>query len=197
MRRAWSASEVIALTGMYPDMHTGDIAALLERTVSQVYNAAFTHGLKKSVAYMASQASGRATDANQNPGMIASRFKAGFTPWNAGMKGWSAAGTVATRFVRGNRPKTWVPVGTEKLNKDGCLVRKVSDTRVRTQDWKTVHSIVWASVRGEIPAGHIVVFKTGKRTSSADLITVDRLDCLSRSELMQRNSYHLNYPPVS
>lgn len=188
MKRAWSEIEVSLLRSIYPEAHTDDIAALMERTTSQVYNAAFKYGLKKSAEYLESDASGRATHARQSPGMIAARIKPGAPPWNKGLRGVN--GTSATTFKPGSKPQTWVPIGSESVNKEGQKIRKVSDTGNRLADWQREESILWVSAHGPVPAGRMVVIK-----NKALPLTLDNLECLTRAELMTRNSYHNNYPP--
>ena len=56
--------------------------------------------------------------------------------------------------------------------------------------WVALHRIVWERENGQVPPGHIVVFRQGLLTTDPDLITVDRLECITRSENMQRNTYH-------
>ncbi|MAM87543.1 MAG: HNH endonuclease [unclassified Hahellaceae] len=148
------------------------IAAVLGRTRSAVKNRAITLGLKKSAEYMAT-----------GPG----HFKAGGTSWNAGKSMPSTGRTAETQFKKGQRPHTWKPIGTERVSKDGYLERKISETGRR---WRFVHLLVWEAVNGPLPKGHAVVFRDGNRQN----ISLDNLECISRAELMSRNTIH-NLPP--
>jgi hypothetical protein len=58
-----------------------------------------------------------------------------------------------------------------------------------------VHRLVWTEANGPIPSGHIVVFKPGKRTAVLAQITPEILECITRTQLMARNTRHSNYPP--
>jgi hypothetical protein len=49
---------------------------------------------------------------------------------------------------------------------------------------------VWERDVGPIAPGHIVVFRPGMRTTDPALITVARLECISRAENVRRNSMH-------
>ncbi|MDO9402083.1 MAG: HNH endonuclease [Polaromonas sp.] len=189
----WSPEETALLRELYADAHTEDVALLVGRSLSSVRNTAFNLGLRKSEEYLKSDTCGRAHSL-QNPAVKAAQFKPGHKTWNAGLKGWNPAGSKKGHFKPGSKPPTTRPIGSERIDKDGCLMRKVSETGNRRADWKTEHSLVWAEQVGPIPAGHIVVFRAGKKTAVASAIKVEDLECLSRADLMLRNSYH-RYPP--
>lgn len=186
----WSPEEIALMREMYADTHTEDVAAWVGRSLSSVRNAAFQLGLHKSPEYLASEACGRAKEGN----VSAYRFKPGHKTWNAGLKGYSPAGSEKGRFKPGSTPPTTRPIGSERLGKDGYMVRKVSETGNRRADWRPVHSLIWVEQVGPIPDGHVVVFKAGKKTAVISAIKVEDLECLSRAELMLRNSCH-RYPP--
>jgi hypothetical protein len=91
-----------------------------------------------------------------------------------------------------------VPVGTVRIDeRDGYVVRKVSDTRNRSADWRPLHQLVWEAHNGPIPAQMIVVFRPGQKTTEPDAITVDRLECITRAENMRRNAYQRFGPEVT
>lgn len=91
-----------------------------------------------------------------------------------------------TRFKKGHRPQTWVPIGSKRITKDGILQTKVSDTGYTPRDWKSVHSLLWEAHNGPVPAGHIVVFRNGNRRD----IRIENLELITRVENMRRNSIH-------
>lgn len=107
----WAASELALLHELYQDVPASDIAALLDRPVGQIHQTAARHRLKKSAAFFASDASGRVQRGQHHPNIVASRFKPGLVPWNAGRKGWVAPGTEATRFKPGGTPPNRQEVG--------------------------------------------------------------------------------------
>lgn len=183
-RSRWTDSELKQLRALYADQLTNDIAVALGRPVELVYRMAYKLGLKKSAQFLASPA------AKRLDGVVgaSSRFLPGQKPWNAGMKGWSAPGTKATRFQPGQRPHTWRPVGSYRISRDGHLERKVNDlpgaNHVR---WHPVSRLVWESIHGPVSKGYIVVFRRGCKTTKLEDITIDRVECISRNENARRN----------
>jgi len=200
MRRLWTADELRVLRERYPNESTADIASLLGRPVGQVYQAAAREGLRKSDAFMASDRSGRVQHGKQCEAMRATQFKPGQVPANKGLRrpGWAPGRMRETQFRKGERQgvavKLYQPIGTERISKDGYLERKVNDDLPLQRRWRAVHRVVWEAANGPIPPGHAVTFLAGKRTTVAEEITLDRLELVSRAELMRRNSYHTNYP---
>lgn len=174
---------------LYADMPTERLAELLGRSTSSTYNAAAKLGLHKSAQYMASPQACRLRQGD-NVG-AATRFHAGQTPWNKGMKGLQMGG-VATQYKPGNRSGKAVelhkPIGTERISKDGYLQRKINDDMPLHRRWRGVHLLLWEESHGPIPPGHAVVFKNGNKAD----IRLDNLELVSRGALMKRNSYH-NY----
>ena len=185
-RREWTAEEESRLIKLYPDTPMPELESVFSRHERAIYSKAGSMGLKRSEAYMASEHACRLRKGD-NVGE-AFRFKAGQTPWNKGAKGWAAPGTEATRFKPGNKPHTWVPIGTEQI-RDGYLWRKVTDNGGR-HDWKQVHVILWEENNGSVPAGFILVFKDRNKTN----IQIDNLELITRAENCRRNSIH-RYPP--
>lgn len=117
----------------------------------------------------------------KNHGMKSGRngqFVIGISPWNAGTKGIMKA-NIGT-FKKGNRPQTWVPVGTEtKETKDGYWKVKISDPR----KWKFKHRLIWEEHHGKIPIGKIVVFRDGDKDNCA----IENLQLIDRGTLAQYN----------
>jgi hypothetical protein len=101
----------------------------------------------------------------------------------------------ATQFKPGRRPeeaRNYRPVGSVRVTRDGYLERKVTDdTSVYPERrWVAVHRLVWESVNGPVPKGMIVVFRPGMATTDPDLITIDRVELITRAENMARNTIH-------
>ncbi|MGH6627618.1 MAG: HNH endonuclease signature motif containing protein [Burkholderiaceae bacterium] len=184
-RRPWTPDAIELLVALYPDNSTADIARRLGRAAGSCYQKAAALGLKKSAAFYASERAGRIQRGRQDPRMIASQFKPGLQPWNKGAHYRAGGRSAETRFKKGRRPQTWQPVGSLRINTDGYLDRKVSDTGRR--DWVAVHRLVWQEAHGPIPAGHIVVFRPGRRSTVLEQITADALECITRAELARRN----------
>lgn len=173
----------------YADVHTAALAHVLGRQVGQIHQLAQRMGLRKSRETIAAMARERFT---LDHGGRATCFRPGNVPANKGLRrpGYAPGNMAKTQFQKGHRPHTWAPVGSYRVNSDGYLDRKVSDTGYPPRDWVAVHRLVWIEHRGAIPAGHVVCFKPGRRTTELVSITVDALECLSRAEILRRNSLH-------
>jgi HNH endonuclease len=186
-------SEVIEL--LYPDTLTQDIADLIGMSLERVHAYANHKGWKKTKQFMRDTA--RERTGPDHP-MRRHQFPKGHVPANKGVKGISYPGMEATQFKKGQMPYTWQPIGTLRINADGYLDRKVSDTRARgfsRRDWVPVHRLVWIEANGPVPEGHIVRFKDGMRTTDVEKITPDILECITRAEHGMRNVWHANLPP--
>jgi len=185
MKGRWKTEDVDILRSEYPDTPTRQLADRLSRKVTAVYQKAKALGLKKSAAYMATPAACHLRRGN-NAGS-AHWFRPGHRPHNAGKKGWQAGGdSWKTQFKPGMRPHTWRPIGSERVSKDGYLLRKITDTGYKCRDWVGVHKIIWEAVNGPIPKGHVLRFRDGNQQN----ICLENLGLLTRAEQMRRNCVH-------
>lgn len=192
-RRPWTDAERAEVARRYPNECTEAIARDLGRSVESVYYVAQKAGLKKTLQFMR-EVHGATL---KRPAGQSSRFKPGHTTWNKGKPGSTGLhpNTRRTQFKPGRAPeeaRNYRPIGSERITKDGYLERKVSDdtTAVPARRWIAVHRLVWEAANGPIPPGHIVVFRRGMATTNRDEITLDRLELITRSENMQRNTRH-------
>lgn len=182
IRETWTAEQELVLLRLYPDMPNEVLAARLNKTLQQICSKAYRLGLKKSPEF--------SKKIRQDWGS-ATRFKKGNTPWNCGMKGLPARGRAPeTQFKKGQKPHTWLPVGSTRVSADGYLQRKISDTGYPPRDWKGIHILLWEEHFGPIPAGHCVCFKDNNKQN----VVIDNLELITRAERMRRNSIH-RYPP--
>ncbi len=191
-RILWTPAQKDALSARYSDEKTETLAADLGIPVAKVYAMAARCGLKKSAAYLASPAAGR-TNGRQG---IGTRFQKGHITWNRGMKGIDLAGErgKATQFKKGAFPHNTQAIGSYRLSKDGTLQRKIGNAKGNnSKRWRGVHELVWIEANGSVPPKHICIFKPGMRTNVLEEITADKVECISLSENMKRNTYH-NYP---
>ncbi|HWW61756.1 MAG TPA: HNH endonuclease signature motif containing protein, partial [Thermoanaerobaculia bacterium] len=175
----------------YPHESTKALAAELRRTLSSVYGRAAKLGLEKTDAYLASPAMRRA-------GVIAAAkttrggFAKGHVPANKGLRrpGYAPGRMRETQFKKGQRTgfaaRLYQPIGTERVSKDGYLERKVNDDLPLQRRWRAVHLLVWEAAHGPLPAGHAVAFKNGDKRD----IRIVNLECITRRELMARNTVH-------
>lgn len=188
-RKRWGDDEIAVLRAHYTTTRARDLMALLPcRNERQIFYKAKRLGIRKPIEVIAAMA--RESMQNPNHGGRAHQFKKDAAPWNAGKKGWQAGGRApATQFKTGHKPHTWHPIGHERITHDGYRQRKLTDTGVTRRDYVNVHHLVWIELRGQIPPGHILIFRDGNPAN----ITIDNLECISRAENMRRNTYH-NYP---
>lgn len=186
-RNAWTPEQLQRLRDLYPDHTAKDVARMLGLTVGSVYGKAALLGLGKSEAFKASERSGRLLPGRLDDRHRSGQFKPGLVPWNKGQHYQAGGRSVETRFKPGQRGSNWRPVGSYRINSEGYLDVKVSETGYGPRDWKGVHRIVWERRHGPVPSGHVVVFKPGQRTNVLELLTVDRLECISRAENARRN----------
>ena len=194
-RMKWTPEMEAQLRKLYPNHRTTEVAEQMGIRVPQVNSAAFRLRLLKSREYLASEQSGRRRIGSAPN---AGTFKPGHATWNKGMNYAAGGRSIETQFKPGQRAGRaavlWRPIGHERRTKDGILQRKVTDTGNTPRDYKSVHSIVWEAAHGPIPAGHVVIFRPGTATSIAAEITPEKLELVSRAELMRRNSRHARYP---
>lgn len=187
-RRPWTEVELELLRRNYADSLSADLAQALDRPITQVYSCANRLGLAKSDAFKATDKSGRILKGGKLS--VVTQFKPGIVPWNKGSNYVAGGRSAETRFQPGVRPHTWKPVGSYRINADGYLDQKVSDTRYAPRDWRGVHRLVWEAANGPTPVGMVVVFRPGRRTTDPELITLDAVECITRRELMARNTVH-------
>lgn len=195
-RREWDDIEVAILRDLYPDFRTDDIATVLGRTAAQTYRKANSIGLHKSEAFYASPMAGRLDGIRGT----STRFQKGQQSWTKGTKGVVGVQEAcrATQFKKGrpaHEAHNYLPVGSERLTKDGYLERKMTDDQsmVPARRWTAVHRLVWMDANGPVPKGHVVVFKQGMKTTKPEEITLDRLECITYADNMRRNTLH-RYP---
>ena len=199
-RQYWTPADEEFVRQAYPAENTALIAQALGRGVGQVHQKAAGLGVAKSRDVIAADA--RANSARPGHGGRLVVFKPGNVPWNKGVPGstghhanskgaWFKPGT-----LNGHALAHVMPIGSYRTNSEGYLDRKVSDQPGAPHHrWQPVHRLVWIEANGPVPAGHLVVFKPGCKTSVLEQITTDKLDCITRQQLMQRNTVHAKYPP--
>lgn len=180
--RPYTSDEVAQLKRRYAHEDTAAIAKDFGRSKSSVYQKADKLGLKKSPEYMRQLRkleAERLTEAGKS-----SRWVSGHETWNKG-KHHAPPGSRATQFKNGRMPEHYRPVGSERVNSEGVLERKVADPKT----WRSVHVLVWEEHNGPVPDDHIVAFSNGDRSD----IRIENLVCISRADNMRRNTIH-RYP---
>lgn len=195
LRKRWTPTpdEQEYVRRSFPDTRTDILAKVLGVEYHQVTRLAKKMGLEKSEAFYKSSESGRLDGVKGS----SNRFQKGHIPANKGIK--QPGRVLPTSFTPGrpaHEAHNYVPIGTEKLSKDGYLMRKVTDdpSLKPVRRWEFVHRLVWAEANGPIPEGHAVCFKQGQKTAVREEITPDKLELLTYAQRMQRQTIH-NYPP--
>jgi hypothetical protein len=185
-RRFWTPEEDAYMREAYATTPTSDMAAHLNRSKSSVFGRAELLKLRKSEDFFLIH--GKRFHAHTpNQG---TRFKTGNVPFNKGRKQseWLSPDKVEnvrkTQFKKGSRPHNTVPVGTERISKDGYIEVKVSEDA-----WKYKHRVEWEKHHGAIPAGHNVQMRDGNRQNWH----IDNLYLISKADNMARNTI-ANYP---
>ena len=188
-RHRWTQEQDEYLKANYPNRSMPELTDFLKASEKAIYSRAAYLGIKKSIEYLQSEAACRLRRGD-NVGEPF-RFKKGHVTWNKGKSFVAGGRSSETRFKKGSSPKNTMPIGSYRLSKDGYLQRKISnDSGNSSKRWRAVHELVWIEANGEIPKGHICIFKPGMKTTDLENITADSVECISRAENMKRNSYH-------
>lgn len=172
MGKRWTQAEMDTLREMYADTPTKDIAKVLNRSISQIYNQALKLDLKKSRQYLYKHVYTITTNES-------TQFRKGVPAWNKGMKGLQIGGK-ETQFKKGQKPHNWKPEGSERIDADGYTMVKVNGKYIPKQRY------VYEQYHGKIGKGLIVVFKD-KNNQNFD---IDNLEAIDREEHQRRNAIY-------
>lgn len=191
--RPWLAEEDAVIRARYPDEVAAELAKAIDRTAGAISSRANDLGVKKSVAFMASEKAGRIR-AGQHRG-TATEFKKGQASHNKGKRrpGWSSGRMKETQFPAGAQPYNTMPIGSTRLI-EGYLYRKVSEVPhvAYTVNWKAVHRLLWIEANGPVPRGHHLSFKNGNRQD----VRIENIESISRAEWIKRHSIHNLQQPL-
>ena len=177
---------------LYPDLLAETVAEALGLSASQIRRRAHLLGIGKSKAFREREIERIRRLAPGQDG----RFQKGMVPWNKGIKGLKSGGmSEETQFKPGRVPFNELPVGAYRITRNGGLQRKIGTAKgSNSKRWRGVHELLWVEANGPVPSGHICVFRPGMSTNRLEEITLDKVECISRAELMKRNTVH-NLPP--
>ena len=120
---------------------------------------------------------------------LTGQFKKGNVPHNKDkkqieyMNQESIERTKKTRFKKGNKPKKYRPVGSERITKDGYIEVKVADPN----KWETKNKIIYKQYFGDIPKGHKVIYADGNKLNN----DINNLILVSDNEELIMNKYKL------
>lgn len=108
------------------------------------------------------------------------RFMKGQTPWNAGKTGYMGANV--TSFKKNQRPPNCKDVGEERIDSEGYLYVKIAEGK---RQFRLKHRLVWESIHGAIPKGHVLVFIDGNKLNC----DYENLFLVTRGELAVLNKH--------
>lgn len=189
-RRPYTAKEYDTVRRLYANNSSAEIAEIIGRSVSSVYNMARKLGVKKSKEWIAERARIRSLDPNHGGRMH--QFRRGQPPHNKGLKQSEFMSPQAiersrtTRFKKGNQPHNTRPVGALRLDSDGYTLVKTAEPST----WELKHRIVWREHHGDIPEGHNIQFKDGNRQN----FCIENLYIISRTDQMANENNINRYP---
>ncbi len=186
VRVLWTPEEEAYLRQHYADTKTQAIADHLGRSLRKVYAKADCMDLKKSPAFMASEASGRM----KRPlhGGKAHWFKPGHTSHNKGIKGVCYPGSEKSHFGKGNRPHNYKEVGSLRINSEGYLDIKLADGH---HEWFLLARYNWFLHTGHWTASNECIwYKNGDKHD----VDFPNLELITRRDHMQRTTLH-RLPP--
>lgn len=158
------------------------------KELTAMFNERFEMDLKVSVMASLANRHGlhNGRDTRFNKGYEPTQFKKGHVPFNKGRKGISYPGMKHTQFKKGNKPHNWVPLGSERITKDGYIQMKIDDGKFQ-HNWKGKHILIWESVNGPVPKGYAVIFGDENRRN----FEPENLILVSRKQLVRLNQLNL------
>lgn len=110
------------------------------------------------------------------------QWQKGNEPWNKGCRGISYEGMKPTQFKSGHMPYNWVPIGSERITKDGYVQVKIREG-MKQKNWRGKHILIWEEHNRPLPAGHAIIFGDGDSRN----FELDNLVLVSRAQLVRMN----------
>ena len=118
---------------------------------------------------------------------LTGRFEKGHVPINKGTRGMCNVGGNSGSFKKGQKPKNYKPVGTERIDRDGYILIKVQDHGTWNQRWRHKSRVLWEQAFGPIPQKHALIFKDGNPLNCV----LDNLMLVTKNELARMNKMKL------
>lgn len=156
-----------------------NVAGRSRKELTKIFNSHFglNLGVNQIAAYLKNHGLKNGLDG---------RFKPGDVPFNKGKKGISYEGCKNTQFKKGNKPHNWVPIGSERITKDGYIQVKIQEGKFQ-KNWRGKHILVWEEANEPVPKGHAVIFGDGNKRN----FDLNNLILVSRVQLARLNQNNL------
>lgn len=124
---------------------------------------------------------------------LTGRFKKGQVPHNKGKHTPTVGRMAETQFKKGHLPHNTMPVGYERITRDGYIevkVRMRPSSPSRNDNFRGKHLLVWEAAHGKIPEGHVVIFLDGNKQNCnlENLALVNRAEHLELTRSKLRRS---------
>lgn len=189
-RRFWLEQEREIINEMYANNYTETICKRLNRSYGSVSSQAYLMGLKKSVEFKKMELERQGNLLKENG--VASRFLKGNISNNKGKKMPTDVyeRCKATMFKKGQSPhnsySNWDEVlRIDKTGRQYFMIKLPTEIKLKPK-----HIWLWETKNIKVTKGFNVVFKDGNPLNC----TLENLECISNSELMQRNTIN-RFPP--
>ena len=158
------------------------------KELTDMFNKQFGMDLKVSAMISLSDRHGlhNGRDTRLNKGYEPTQFRKGHVPANKGQKGISYPGMKYTQFKKGSKSHNWVPLGSERITKDGYIQVKIDDGKFQ-HNWKGKHILIWEAGNGPVPKGYAIIFGDRNKLN----FELDNLILVSRKQLVRLNKLHL------
>lgn len=186
-----TSEQLEAIKNEYHNTSAKDLAIRCECSVSCIYSIAFKYHLKKDKEFISEMAFKNMQDPNHKGRQHL--FKKGSVSHNKGLKQsdyMSISGiekSKVTRFNKGHTPENYLPVGTERLTKNGYVEIK---TEEGLRGWRLKHRVVWEQANGLIPKGYNVQFRDKNRQN----VVLENLYLINRVDQLNTENSICRYP---
>ncbi|SHI03030.1 HNH endonuclease signature motif containing protein [Virgibacillus chiguensis] len=119
-------------------------------------------------------------------------MKKGNVPANKGTKGLYNVGGNKTSFKKGQKAHNYKPVGSERIDRDGYVLIKVSDDGPWQKRWRHKHKLLWEKANGPVPPGHKLLFadqnKQNIKLDNLILVTEKQMATLNKKGLIKNDA---------
>lgn len=121
-------------------------------------------------------------------------FEPGHVPINKGTKGMFNVGGNSGSFRKGDKPKNFKAIGTERIDRDGYILVKMQDEGAWNERWRHKHKIIWEKENGLVPNGMVLIFIDQDKTN----ISLENLMLITNQQhlMLNRNGWRFDDPEL-